>query len=98
MTWLVELQPTRAMVREQYSSEHYIVGGVGVLLSIICAVIMSAIATSREMPDEASELLGSRNDNSRQALLEAVPRQGELAASKNPFEERDWMPSRWRTS
>jgi CHASE1-domain containing sensor protein len=47
---LVELRPTRALVVSMFSSEHYIVGGVGILIAIICAMIINAVLTAREMP------------------------------------------------
>lgn len=47
---LVKLRPTRALMVSKFSSEHYIVGGVGVLLAILCAMLIRAILTAREMP------------------------------------------------
>jgi hypothetical protein len=49
---VVQLRPTRAMMVSMFSSEHYIVGGIGILLTIICATIINAILTARDMPND----------------------------------------------
>lgn len=53
---VLEIRPTRALLVGKFSSEHYIVGAVGILLSFICAVIMNAILTSRTMPRSGGNL------------------------------------------
>jgi CHASE1-domain containing sensor protein len=47
---VVQLRPTRAMMVSMFSTEHYVVGGIGILLTIICAMIINAIFTARDMP------------------------------------------------
>ena len=47
---LVELRPTRALMVSKFSSEHYIVGGIGILFAIICATIISGILSARAIP------------------------------------------------
>lgn len=47
---LVEIRPTRSLLVSKFSSEHYIVGGIGIVIAIISAMIINAILTAREMP------------------------------------------------
>ncbi len=52
----VKLRPTRAMMASLYSSDHYIIGGVGILIAIVCALIVNTISAVREMPIDPPRL------------------------------------------
>ena len=47
---MVRLRPTRAMMVSMFSPSHYVVGGIGILLTVICAMIINAIFTARDIP------------------------------------------------
>ncbi len=92
-TGLVSLQPTRALVRGLFSTEHYVVGVVGVLLSIICALIMKAISSAGTMPSQAGDSKAARDEEIETALLEAAPQQGNRPAARGPEIPRQWTAS-----
>lgn len=96
LKWLVELRPTRASLVAQFSSEHYIIGALGVMLSIISAMVLNAISTSRTMP-EAGDLAMTGNQVTGEDVLGPAPGQGELPGVGDFVEHQDWRPSRWRT-
>lgn len=47
---MVRLRPTRVMMVSMFSPSHYVVGGIGILLTVICAMIINAIFTARDIP------------------------------------------------
>lgn len=95
---LVELRPTRALMVEQFSFEHYIVGGVGILLSIVSAMVMNAISASRPMPKKTSDLGEAGDQEVEEDKPEPVAGRGDRRSVVDLIEERDWHPSRWRTN
>jgi CHASE1-domain containing sensor protein len=46
-SWVVELKPTRALVFAQYSSEHYIIGALGTVLSVLCGFLINMVAVNK---------------------------------------------------
>lgn len=92
-TGIVALQPTRALVRGLFSTEHYVVGVVGVLLSIISALIMNAISNAGTLPGQAGDSEAARDEDFETALLEAVPEQGNRPAARGPEIPRPWTAS-----
>ena len=95
---LVQLRPTRALMAEKFSSEHYIVGGIGILLTIICAVVINTILTAAEMPNNRSHLGDAPDKAQGEALPKSVPEQAHLSGAENSGEHRNWRPSRWQDS
>ena len=95
---LVQLRPTRALMAGKFSSEHYIVGGIGILLSIICAAIINTILIAAEMPIKRSQRADARDKTPGIAQLESVPEQAHLSRAENGGEHRNWRPSRWQSS
>ena len=95
---MVELRPTRALMVEKFSSEHYIIGGIGILLSIVCAIIINTVLTAAEMPNKANKLADTREKVIGEALLESVPEQASLPRATDLDEHRHWRPSRWQAS
>jgi CHASE1-domain containing sensor protein len=95
---LIELRPTRALIVKQFSFEHYVVGGVGVLLSIVCAMAMNAISASRPMPKKTSDLGESANEGVEENKSDPVAGRGNRPGVVDLIEERDWRTSSWRTS
>ena len=74
LKWLVELRPTRALMVEQFSSEHYVVCVVGILLSITGAMVINAMSASRVMPNKAGGLAAARGQVTDEDLLEPANR------------------------
>jgi CHASE1-domain containing sensor protein len=95
---LVQLRPTRAFMAGKFSSEHYIVGGIGILLAIICAVIIHTILTTAETPHNQNQLGDARVKTPGEAQLESVPEPAHLSRAENGGEHRNWRPSRWQAS
>jgi CHASE1-domain containing sensor protein len=98
LKWLVELRPTRALMVEQFSSEHYVVCVVGILLSITGAMVMNAMSASKVMPNKAGGLAEARGQVTDEDLLEPAPGQGDLPEVADLVKEQDWRVSKWRSS
>ena len=73
LKYRVELRPTRAMMVEMFSSEHYIVGAIGILLSMIFVAIINMVSTAREMPNMASDRANVREKGAGESLQERGP-------------------------
>jgi hypothetical protein len=95
---LVELRPTRALMIEKFSSEHYIVGGIGILLAIVCAIIINTVLTAMEMPNKPSKLADTRKKIIGESPLVSVPDQANLPKARDLDEHQNWRPSRWQSS
>jgi CHASE1-domain containing sensor protein len=94
----VELRPTKALVVGHFSHEHYIVGGIGILLSLLCAMILNAISKAREMPTRTKVRAGAGAKPSAEASLRSASDQEHLPVADILGQDRNWSLSRWDTS
>jgi CHASE1-domain containing sensor protein len=94
----VELRPTRALMIGKFSNEHYIVGGIGILLSFICAMVLNAISRAGEMPDQRHQAADARNKSIGEATPWSAPDRDRLPGENIASEDRKWLPSKWGTN
>ena len=82
----------------KFSSQHYFVGGIGILLSVICAIIINTILAATEMPTKRSDLACTWEKVKEEAPVESVPERTHLPGAGARAEHRSWRPSRWQAS
>ena len=96
LKYRVELRPTRAMMVAMFSNEHYIVGAIGILLSIIFVVIINMVSSAREIPNVTSDLADVREKVTGEPMLEPGSGPTQLPGVTSIRDGRYGFPSRWQ--